>query len=233
MQAPLLFLECAEGVCTCLGFVLAWELITDQKIAFFGIGFANELLTANDVQLFAETIYRLHKAGFLVVQPQEYRVHEISIVKQYLFIQHEALVVEICHAPNPEPAEPTFFILIDCTTFCSSMSSGAPQMTWSARIWGLRPAASHQNLGMNIVQLAIALRSAVEYAPHYNTLKQNCFWLMYASTTLIQRHILPPNTFIIDNNEKCLFCIAMKQIRSNMKHTTIWVLSPGDKGEMS
>jgi hypothetical protein len=84
-------------------------------------------------------------------------------------------------------------------------SQQRPSLLWSARIWGLRPAAGHQNLGMNIVQLAIALRSAVEYAPHYHALKQNCFWLVYASVTLIQRHILPRNTFIIDNNEKCLF----------------------------
>ena len=145
-------------------------------------------------------------------------MHEISIVKRSLFIRHEALAVEIRPAPpNSEPAEPAFFILIDRATFCSSIPSGGssndriicsqqrPSPLWSARIWGLGPAVGHQNLGMNIVQLAIALRSAVEYAPHYNALKQNCLWLTYTSTTLIQQHILPRNTFIIDNNEKCLF----------------------------
>lgn len=115
-----------------------------------------------------------------------------------LFIQHEALAVEIRHAPpNPEPVEPAFFILIDRATFCSSMPSGGSSND--------RIICSQQNLGMNIVQLAIALRSAVEYAPHYNALKQNCLWLTYTTTTLIQQHILPRNTFIIDNNEKCLF----------------------------
>ena len=125
-------------------------------------------------------------------------MHEISIVKRSLFIQHEALAVEIRHAPpNPEPAEPAFFILIARATFCSSMPSGGSSND--------RIICSQQNLGMNIVQLAIALRSAVEYAPHYNALKQNCLWLTYTSTTLIQQHILPRNMFIIDNNEKGLF----------------------------
>lgn len=186
---------------------------------------ANELSTIDNVRLFAETIYTLHEGGFPEeIRPREYQVHEISIIKRYLFVQHEALVVEIRHAPpgtpdnpNPEPAEPPFFILIDRTIFCSSMSSGdssndrvicsqqRPSPYLSTRIWGLRPAVGHQNLGINVVQLAIALRSTVEYAPHYNALDKNCFWFTYVSTTLIQRHILMAHTFVIDIDEKCLF----------------------------
>jgi len=56
---------------------------------------ANELSTVDNVRLFAETIYRLEEVGFLRLQ--EYRVQEISIIKRYLLVQHEALVVEIHH----------------------------------------------------------------------------------------------------------------------------------------
>jgi len=161
----------------------------------------NMLSTCGSVGRFADRIYRLYERHYPgLPRPQEYWIDEISIVKRYLFIQHEALVVEIRHIlplHSTAQLERSFFILIDRTIFGSSMSSGlsndriicshvAPQPYWSTTIWQLRPTVPGQHIQMNLVQLACVLSSVSDYAPHYNAFRENCFWFVYWTTRVIR-----------------------------------------------
>ncbi|KAF8346898.1 hypothetical protein F5887DRAFT_66185 [Amanita rubescens] len=151
--------------------------------------FFDILSTCGSVGRFADRVYRLYERCHPgLPRPQEYWIHEISIVKRYLFIQHEALIVEIRHILPPGSTmeqERDFFILVDRTIFGSSMSSGTsndriicshvtPEPYWSTTIWRLGPIVPGQNIQMNMVQLACVLSSVSDYAPHYNAFQENC-----------------------------------------------------------
>ncbi|KAF8346845.1 hypothetical protein F5887DRAFT_1072941 [Amanita rubescens] len=174
--------------------------------------FFDILSTRHNVGLFSETVYRLYERSYSgLPRPQEYWIHEISIVKRYLFIQHEALIVEIRHIPAPDSTmkpERSFFILVDRTIFGSSMSSGTsndriicshatPEPYWSTTIWRLRPTVLGQNIQMNMVQLACVLRSVSDYTPHYNAFQENCFWFVYSTTRIIRLILANDNEIAI------------------------------------
>ena len=144
--------------------------------------FAHALLECHNVEHFAEKVYRLHETHVPGrARPEEYWVHDISIIKRCFFVQHEALVIEIRHVPLHVAAEPEdpFFILVDRTIFGSSLSSSGrrlddrvicspirPEPRFSMAIWRLRSADPGHNLAINAVQLAALLKSVVDHTMH-------------------------------------------------------------------
>jgi hypothetical protein len=62
------------------------------------------------------TLHRAHhqQGNIHYHQPEDYKVHQVSIVKQYLWIQHETLIFEIHHNPLPlNFPHPPFYICVD------------------------------------------------------------------------------------------------------------------------
>ena len=114
--------------------------------------FAHALSACHNVEHFAEKVYRLYETHVLGrPRPEEYWVHDISIVKRYFLVQHEVLVVEIRHVPLDVDAEPEdpFFILVDRTIFGSSLSSSrkrSDDRVICSPISKARPALLYSNL---------------------------------------------------------------------------------------
>lgn len=161
--------------------------------------FGNALSECDSVKHFAEKIYRLHETHIPGrARPEEYWVHDVSVIKQCFHVQHEALVFEIRHTPLVAGEhEVPFFLLVDRTIFGSSLSPGRrsdDQVIYSptrleppcsTSIWQLRSTDQGSNLAINTVQLAVLLKSVVDHAPLYNAFKHNCFWFTYVTTRLI------------------------------------------------
>lgn len=142
---------------------------------------------------------QLGHIGFF--RPTDYQVHRIHIIKEYLLVQHEALVVEIHHIPpGGENAELAFFVRIDrnINTGISAIfrklsidwttCSHEIQPSFYATLWELGPGN-----GLNLLQLAVLLRSVSNLAGGYSIKRHNCFWFTCVVREILQDHDLFPN----------------------------------------
>ncbi len=134
-------------------------------------------------------------------QPTDYQVHRIYVIKQYLLVQHEALVAEIHHIPpGGENAEPAFFVRIDqnidtgISTIFRKLSidrttcSHERQPSFYATLWELDPGND-----LNLLRLAVLLRFVSNLAGRYSIKRHNCFWFACVVREILQDHALFPN----------------------------------------
>jgi hypothetical protein len=166
------------------------------------------------VREFATFILEHHHAtqqpgnvGFF--RPTDYKIHRILIIKKKLLVQHEALVAEVHHIPPgaaSENTEPVFFACFDrnidtgISTIFGKLSIGPSACTCShakiqpslyATLWELDPG------NLNLLQLAVLLRSVSKLADDYSIKRHNCFWFVCVMREILQDHDLFPNHQVV------------------------------------
>ncbi len=104
-------------------------------------------------------------------QPEDYKVHWVSILKRYVWIQDETLVFEICHNLPVGIPHPQFDICVDRSADHSDKSLAFDRITCSPMIpvpprsttlWSLRISVNNMNQNpFNLLRLAALLCATI------------------------------------------------------------------------
>ena len=161
---------------------------------------------------------RHQQGNFHYHQPKDYKVHRVSIVKQYLWLQHETLIFEIHHnLPPLNFHHPPFYIRIDRSADHADKSRAfdrvicspiIPVLPRAKTLWGLL-ITINDDLNTNrfdLVCLAALLHATRRIVPDYTLFGHNCFWHTSATRQVIQEHILAGQEVVVVEDPRRQWC---------------------------